>query len=256
MWSLHKAKWPNGKWPSSRDSAWWHGWDSTSTWNWSTGWNDGWDEAKWPGARWHEPAWQDDSLESLSDDSGQDIHAPEKYPWGNCAELQEQRDDEREVESPPPAPEVSEIETARQNLPTRTKEEEQAELKRLHAKALVRFHLRQPECDSDEGASVSPDTPWPGEVDIDTSIAEFDPLTGGVICKLCNLSLNSKSQYQDHLKGKKHFKKVSAEERKKGERVNGHNSNQIFTVKTVTCTGKEDGAVQVWGAYVPAASYQ
>ena len=77
------------KWPSSRDSAWWHGWGSTSTWNWSTGWNDGWDEAKWPGARWHEPAWQDDSLESLSDDSGQDIHAPEKYPWGNCAELQE-----------------------------------------------------------------------------------------------------------------------------------------------------------------------
>ena len=52
--------------------------------------------------------------------------------------------------------------------------------------------------------------------DIDAGIAEFDPATGGVTCKLCNMALNSKAQWEDHLKGKKHSKKVSAEERKRG----------------------------------------
>ena len=52
--------------------------------------------------------------------------------------------------------------------------------------------------------------------DVDAGIAVFDPATGIVTCTLCNMALNSKAQWADHAKGKKHFKKVSAEERKRG----------------------------------------
>ena len=98
---------------------------------------------------------------------------------------------------------------------------------------------------------LNPITQEQAEVSIDPEIADFDPATGGVTCKLCSIALNSKSQYQDHLKGKKHFKKVSAEERKKAR-----DTSQILTARTVACTDRNDGAVQVWGAYVPSLPYQ
>lgn len=54
--------------------------------------------------------------------------------------------------------------------------------------------------------------------DIDAGIVEFDPATGGAACKLCSIPFNSKFQWTDHQRGKKHFKRLSTEERRRRKR--------------------------------------
>ena len=81
------------------------------------------------------------------------------------------------------------------------KEKEEGELRRLHADVLVRFHLQKLSPESDDGAGSLPDS------DIDPELGVLDPATGEVRCKVCDRPLNSKGQFRDHLKGKKHFKK-------------------------------------------------
>ena len=191
-----------GSWSESRGSSWWwHGRYGTGRWNWSSGWDEGWDETAWPSASWQDP--------------GHDVDAPERRPWENCADQQEAK----AADDLPPAPGDPAAEPADQRVEARPTEEDQDVLCRLHAAALRRFRLDEPDLGSDDEAPASARTPMLVDDDIDAGIAEFDPATGGVTCKLCNLNLNSKSQWADHLNGKKHFKKVAAEERRRGANV-------------------------------------
>ena len=195
--------------------SWWHGRYGTGRWNWSSGWDDGWDETAWLSAGWQEPSWQAHGREDPPQDPGHDVDAPERHPWENCADQQ----DAKAADDVPPALGDPAAEPADQRVEARPTEEDQDVLRRLHAAALRRFRLDEPELGSDDEAPASARTPMLVDDDIDAGIAEFDPATGGVTCKLCNINLNSKSQWADHQKGKKHFKKVSTEERRRRANV-------------------------------------
>ena len=95
-------------------------------------------------------------------------------------------------------------------------EDDQDELRRLHEAALRRFLLDEPELGSDDEPLAGARTRMLNDHGIDVGISVFNPATGEVTCKLCSIVLNSKSQWTDHQKGNKHFKKLSAEERRTG----------------------------------------
>ena len=52
---------------------------------------------------------------------------------------------------------------------------------------------------------------------MDPDVGIYDPDTKGVYCKLCDMDLNSKKQFVDHLKGQKHRKKHDRKEREAKE---------------------------------------
>ena len=198
-------------WSDSRGSTWWYGRSGTGRWNW----NSGWDEAAWSSAGWQE-GWQDDGGEDSPKDSGHDADAPEPEPWENCADGR----DAKGADDQPPAPDDPAAGPAGRGLAAEPAEDDQDVLRRLHEAALRRFHQDQEDEDelelgSDDEAPAGARTRMLVDHDIDAGIAEFDPATGGVTCKVCNITLNSKSQWADHQKGKKHFKKLSAEERRR-----------------------------------------
>ena len=195
--------------------SWWHGRYGSGRRYWSSGWDAGWDETAWPSAGWQEPSWQDDGREDPPQDLGHDFDAPERHFWENCRDQQDAKAaDVVLLEPGDPA-----AEPADQRVEARPAEEDQDVLRRLHAEALRRFRLDEPELGSDDEAPASARIPMLVDDGIDADIAEFDCATGGVTCKICKLSLNSKSQWADHQKGRKHFKKVSAEERRRGANV-------------------------------------
>ena len=201
----------NSSWSDSRGSTWWYGRSGTGRWNW----NSGWDEAAWSSAGWQE-GWQDDGGEDSPKDSGHDADAPEPEPWENCADGR----DAKGADDQPPAPDDPAAGPAGRGLAAEPAEDDQDVLRRLHEAALRRFHQDQEEDElelgsDDDEAPAGARTRMLVDHDIDAGIAEFDPATGGVTCKVCNISLNSKSQWADHQKGKKHFKKLSAEERRR-----------------------------------------
>ena len=107
--------------------------------------------------------------------------------------------------------------------------------RKLHDAALRRFLLEEPQpaFDDDDVSDVVDDATQMlvdhdiGDTLIDLDIAEFDLATGGVTCKLCSMALNSKAQWADHQKGKKHFKKRSAEEKKERDRLNKLNMTKL-----------------------------
>lgn len=200
-------------WSESKSSTWWDGRnDKTSKWKW----NSGWDTAAWSSAGWQDGVWQDDGGEDSPKDLGHDAEAPERHPWENCADRQDAKGADK-----PLAPDDSAAEPTDRELGVQPLEDEddQDELRRLHEAALRRFLLDEPELGSDDEPLAGARTQMLVDHDIDAGIALFDPETGGVTCKLCNIALNSKSQWADHQKGKKHFKKLSAEERRRGTNV-------------------------------------
>ena len=186
----------------------WSGWSGNRTWNWSSGW----DEAAWSSAGWQEGFWQDDGGDNSLKDQGGDVGVPERSSsveseGQSCAG--EACTAPEEVAGGPSDPRPDEHRT----------EEDADALRRYHEAALRRFLLDEGESGSDDDvatAGARTQMLVDEDSDIDTGIAEFDAATGGVTCKLCNICLNSKSQWSDHKKGKKYEKKVRAEERKRG----------------------------------------
>ena len=184
----------------------WRGWSGKRTWNW----NSGWEEAAWSSAGWHEGFSQDDGGENVLKDQGHDVGVR----WrSSSAESQ----GERGAGEACAAPE----ELARGDAHAQPDAQDDTEdFRFLHDAALRLFFLGDTEPGSDD------DKATPGArtqmlvddaSDIDDDIAEYDNATGVVTCKLCNIGLNSKSQWADHQKGKKHAKKERAEERKRDD---------------------------------------
>ena len=206
----------------SGGSMWCYGRKRTGTWIW----NSGWDETAWSSNGWQE-GWQDDGAEedSPTKDSRQphDPDAPQREPWDNCADGQDANSGGAEDQLL--VPEDSATEPTNGGLaaegPVTEPTNEKDVLRRLHEKALRCFHRDVPELGSDDEvpAGAQKTQMLVDHHDIDAGIAEFHPATGGVTCNLCNKALNSKSQWADHQKGKKHFKKLSAEERKRANDV-------------------------------------
>lgn len=211
----------SGWWSESGGSTSWRGRSTTSTGQWwKKNWESGWDdeeEAAWSSAGWQEGSRQDDCGEESRRDRGHDVDATlEQHPWAHCAE--EQRG-AKGAEEEPPAPEDLAAESTDRQPGAQPVEDDPDALRKLHEDAMRRFLLDEAEPGSDDDGEALAGTQTQMLVDgddIDAGIAEFDPATGWVTCKLCKMALNSKAQWADHQKGKKHFKKVSAEERKRG----------------------------------------
>ena len=97
------------------------------------------------------------------------------------------------------------------------------------------------------------------EDEVDPEIGEFDPATGGVYCKVCSRPMNSKAQFQDHIKGEKHQKKFEKKQAKALAAVSSAALaavNPLLTVRTATCVSNADSTVHLWGAYVSKDPYQ
>ena len=114
---------------------------------------------------------------------------------------------------------------------------------------------------SEEGEASGGEDPTVEEYPVDPEIGDYDPATRKVQCKVCDRPMKSKEQFRDHLKGQKHNKKYEKAQRLKAQREAQAAQastavTPLLTVRTVTCTSAADGAVQLWGAYVPAVSYQ
>ena len=195
------------------------GW--SGQWWWNNKWNSGWDDAAWSSAGWQEGSWQDDCGDESRRDRGHDVDAtPEQHPWAKKYAEEQEGAKGAEEEEEPPAPEDLAAEPTDRQPGAQPVPDDPDALRQLHEAALRRFLLdeeTEPGSDHDGEALAGTQTQMlvDGD-DIEAGIAEFDPATGGVTCKLCNMALNSKAQWEDHLKGKKHSKKVSAEERKRG----------------------------------------
>mmetsp|Transcript_30884 Transcript_30884/g.81077 ORF Transcript_30884/g.81077 Transcript_30884/m.81077 type:complete len:225 (-) Transcript_30884:6-680(-) len=200
-------------WSDSKGSKWWQGRSGTSRWHWDSGWDEA---AAWSSAGWQDGSWQGDDGEDSSKDPGHDVEDPEGHGGEkDCAD----GEDEKGADDEPPAPSDSAAEPADGKIGVQPAEDDEEALEKLHKQALDRFFQDKPELGSDDETPSGARTRMLVDEDIDAGIAELDPATGGVTCKLCNIALNSKSQWADHQKGKKHFKKVSAEERKRGTHV-------------------------------------
>lgn len=184
-----------------------------SNWSnyWSSGngngkWNSGWDKAAWSSSGWLNGVWQDAGCEDSSKDLG--------HSWENCAGRHGAKGAD---DKPPLALDDSAAEPTVRESDVQAQEDDQDELRRLHEAALRRFLLDEPELGSDDEPLAGARTRMLNDHGIDVGIGVVvDPETGGVTCKLCNIVLNSKSQWTDHQKGNKHFKKLSAKERRTG----------------------------------------
>ena len=85
-------------------------------------------------------------------------------------------------------------------------------MEEIHAKAMKRFRRARHSMESDSDAD-SVEVSTTADDPVDPDIAIYDPDTGGVHCKICNMDLNSKKQFVDHLKGGKHKKNRDKKER-------------------------------------------
>lgn len=188
--------------------------------NWSNygmeNWISGWDKAAWYSSGWLNGVWQDAGCEDSSKDLG--------HSWENCAGMHGAKEDDTEVRrrTTPNCrrlllrQRLRALDTVRES-DVQAQEDDQDGLRRLHEAALRRFLLDEPELGSDDEPLAKARPRMLNDHGIDVSIdVVVDPDTGGVTCKLCNIVLNSKSQWTDHQKGKKHFKKLSAKERRTG----------------------------------------
>ena len=245
---------------------------------------DGWGEASWhehgwaredwlPATEWEDDAseaWEPaDSVSALSAGSG--AHVPEQYPWtadqlddtqgtscdalaGTSAGQADQAGAPRPEPAAATCPAVCSETVVEQ--PTETEEEM---LKRLHTEAMVRFQLNKPSPESEDGEEDKEKCPAALKDDVDPEIGHFDPVTGGVYCKVCQRPLNSKAQFRDHIKGEKHQKKAEKKQAKALAAVSSAALaavNPLLTVRTATCVSSADSTVHVWGAYISNASYQ
>ena len=243
--------WGEGSWHE-------HGW-AREDWFPVTGWGDDASDA------W-EPA---DSVSALSGGSG--AHVPEQYPWtadqlevtqgnscGGIAGTSSGQVAQARASMAAPEAVVRPADCSEALVETTTETEEQ-ELKRLHAEAMVRFHLRKPSPESEDGETDETKGPAAAEDEVDPEIGEFDPATGGVYCKVCGRPMNSKAQFQDHIKGEKHQKKFEKKQAKALAAVSSAALaavNPLLTVRAATCVSNADSTVHLWGAYVSTGSYQ
>ena len=214
-------------------------------------------------------AWEPaDSASALSGGSG--AHAPEQYPWtadpldvtqgdscGGLAGTSLGQADQAGASLAEPAAAVRPVDRSETLAETTTETEEQ-ELKRLHTEAMVRFHLRTASSESDDGETDEKKGPAAAEDEVDPEIGEFDPATGGVYCKICGRPMNSKAQFQDHIKGEKQkkFGKKQAQTLAAVSSAALAAVNPLLTVRTATCVSNADSTVHLWGAYVSKAPYQ
>ena len=185
------------------ESNWSAYWNSGN--NGNRKWNSGWDKAAWSSSGWLNGVWQDAGCEDSSKDLG--------HSWENCAG---RHGAEGADDKPPLALDDSAAEPTVRESDVQALEDDQDELRRLHEAALRRFLLDEPELGSDDEPLAGARLRMLNDHGIDVAIAVFDPETGGVTCKLCNIALNSTSQWADHQKGKKHLKKFSAGKRRTG----------------------------------------
>jgi len=180
----------------------WSGYSSSGNGN-NGKWNYGWDKkAAWSSSGWLNGAWQDAGCEDSSKDLGH-----------SCAGRHGAKGAD---DKPPLALDDSAAEPTVRESDVQAPEDDQDELRRLHEAALRRFLLDEPELGSDDEPLAGARTRMLNDHGIDVGISVFDPATGEVTCKLCSIVLNSKSQWTDHQKGNKHFKKLSAEKRRTG----------------------------------------
>ena len=215
--------------PYSDKAAW--KWSAGDAWWWSSDWREdspeGWrnvQETDLP-AEWtamdlwgdeHEgpPTVTPPTLEAT-------VHEVEQYPWAR------QQPQEDNCESGSPRRETTAPLDATQDPPSendagrmtshpssvavlqRTAQEEKSALEKLHAEVLRKFRLTEhnPESDSEDGDEHHAAAPCDIEDPVDPEIGTYDPKTKAVHCVICDIPLNSKEQFQDHLKGKKHWKK-------------------------------------------------
>ena len=81
-----------------------------------------------------------------------------------------------------------------------------------HRRALQHFHqggdLSSSETSPRQHALLPAPAQGP-ETHGDEGHADYNPVTGGVTCRACDVLLNSVTQYSDHVKGKKHVKKLA-----------------------------------------------
>ena len=157
---------------------------------------------------------------------------PDQYPWaclkpqtssGESRDLAPDASESREVALDPPSQgngeEPSDC-TLPRSCTKRTAQEEAKLLEKLHAEVVRKF-LAQHDPASEEsdydgqeetvadGVNVRP---------IDPEIGEYDPKTGAVQCLICDRPQNSRAQFFDHVKGKKHWKKHDAYLKNKARR--------------------------------------
>ena len=165
MWSR-----PRGTWSSAFAASSWQGWGGDGVRSWWAGRDDWWEDDARHGAEWTDRSWRGEGDDSPA-------YVSEQYPWEDLQADSAQDDDEAPGDTQP-GPGSPEACTEQPSL-VQTKEEEQAELKKLHAEALVRFHLHKPSPESDDEASPGPSTPSLATIEIDPEIGDLDPATGG-----------------------------------------------------------------------------
>ena len=188
-----------------------------------------------------------------------DVHAPEQYPWeaSHPVAAHEGPEGENQGDGDTPTERHAQLVCTEDPADERSNEcpsapdmeNEEEELRRLHADVLVRFHLQKPSPESDDEGAPEHCAPSLPDSEVDPELGEFHPATGGVRCKLCDMPLNSKKQWQDHFKGQKHEKVRRRKEREAQAASTETATSHILTVRTITCTSNEAGRTQLWGAW-------
>ena len=255
MWSSPRYTW-FAKSSGSADR-WWR-------WNWQ--WQD--DAAKreksdawWRAAGWEEFDQRAPCGSMPAADSKVEVHAPDQYPWGAVPPSSYNHDGEApgDLHENPASTGAHADEPAEEPCAPDRQDSVEEELRKLHADALVRFHLNKPCSESGDESAEEPCSTSSSADEVDPEVGQLDPATGEVTCKVCNRLLNSKTQFKEHLKGKKHRKKATAaEERKRREQEpqTAEAASHMLTIRTVTCTSTGAETSQLWGAYVAVSPYQ
>ena len=224
-----------GWWRGGRERPWTSG---TTWWRYAQG-------TTWTRTDWHDPAWQDGGSRQWGGSTGDwhvsqwegswddgprtatppspelAVHEPEQYPWA-CLQSQDvqqaslgSEDSTLQARAAADVPNTT-LDASCNGDPSQGHKTEEEELERLHAIAVKRFRQARPSLDSDgEADSIAMSTTE--DYPVDPDIGTYDPNTKGVHCKLCDMDLNSKKQFVDHLKGQKHRKKHDRKEREAKE---------------------------------------
>ena len=207
-------------WRRSAGNAWW----------WSNDWREdnpeGWKNEHWtdPHGDWTASEWRGDEYDvppaETPPNQEAETHELDQYPWArqqpqddSCESGDPERETMASLDATHDPP--SEAGAGRPSSPAprstvlqSTARKEKRALEKLHAAALRRFRLGQYSSESDDDDGEKPDAVAPDDIEdpIDPEIGTLDPKTGGVHCVICDTPLNSKGQFHDHLKGKKHWK--------------------------------------------------
>ena len=196
---------------------WWHEWHDNDPFSAD---EQGADPAGgWPSAdRWcpgnDQPPAAASSLEVVTQE-------PDQYPWaclkpqissGESHDLAQEASESFDATLDPPSQDNGE-EPSNCTLPRagseRMGQEEVKSLKKLHAEVVRKF-LAQHDPESEESDDDGQEGTVADDVNsrpIDPEIGEYDPKTGAVQCLICGRPQNSREQFFDHVKGKKHWKK-------------------------------------------------